>query len=125
MIRVLIADDDANARATIARWLSFQPGFAVTAEASDGQDALDKARSLAVDVIVMDARMPRISGIDAVRALRAQGITTPVLVLSADESAERETEGMPGVSFLSKTRASPDSTANALRVLSANRGEDE
>lgn len=116
MLRVLIADDDPNVRTTLVRWLSFQRDLEVAGEAADGREAMDQALALSPDVIVMDARMPRLSGVEAIKALRAGGVATPVLVFSADDSAEDDIAGLEAVSFLSKGAATPRSTADAIRA---------
>ncbi len=68
-IRVLLADDQALVRAGFRSLLAAQPGIEVVGEAADGHQALDAARRLAPDVVLMDIRMPVMDGLDATRAI--------------------------------------------------------
>ncbi|MFD4908777.1 response regulator transcription factor [Kitasatospora purpeofusca] len=68
-VTVLIADDDAVTRSGLRTLLSMQPGIAVIGEAADGVEAVEEARRLRPDVVLMDVRMPRLNGIEATRQL--------------------------------------------------------
>src|SRR3954469_5696049 len=68
-IRIVIAEDQPLVRAGITMLLRAEPEFDVVAEAADGREAVDAARSLRPDVVVMDARMPGVDGIEATRLL--------------------------------------------------------
>ena len=82
-IRVLIADDEQNQLELLSFNLT-QNGYSVTT-ASDGQEALDRAEELLPDIIILDWMMPRMSGIDVCRHLRAMPETKdiPIIMLSA------------------------------------------
>jgi DNA-binding NarL/FixJ family response regulator len=71
VIRVLLADDEALVREGLRLMLDAQPDISVVAEAGTGQEALDTARSLRPDVVIMDVRMPGMDGITAIRHLLA------------------------------------------------------
>jgi DNA-binding NarL/FixJ family response regulator len=71
--RVLIADDQALVRAGFRKLVESVSELDVVGEAADGYDAVDKARRLRPDVILMDIRMPRLDGIEATRRLTAAG----------------------------------------------------
>jgi DNA-binding NarL/FixJ family response regulator len=82
-VRVLLADDHAIVRQGIARFLADAGSLVVVAEASDGQQALDRIRLGGVDVAVLDIQMPRLSGIEVARAVRAERIPVGILILTA------------------------------------------
>ena len=82
-IRIIIADDHAILREGTVELLKREPGLEVVGEAADGQQAVELAATLQPDVVVMDVRMPVVSGIDATRQIRAMLPDTQVLVLSA------------------------------------------
>ncbi|GGO62461.1 response regulator [Nonomuraea cavernae] len=81
-IRLLIADDHPIVRDGIRGMFAGDPGFEVLAEAADGAQAVDLARALDPDVILMDLRMPNMDGVTAIRELARLGITARVLVLT-------------------------------------------
>ena len=73
MIRVLIADDQALVRAGFRAILEGQDDLEVVGEAADGGEAVDIARELRPDVVLMDVRMPGVDGIEATRRLLRDG----------------------------------------------------
>ena len=80
-IRVLVCDDQMLIRTGYATIFAAQPDLDVVGEASDGQQAVDSARRLRPDVVVMDIRMPVLDGIEATRQLAGPGVTDPARVL--------------------------------------------
>lgn len=80
MIRVVLADDEALVREGLRLMLDAQPDISVVAEAGTGQEALDTARTLRPDVVIMDVRMPGMDGITAIRHLLATS-SWPVKVI--------------------------------------------
>ena len=82
MIRVALVDDQAIVRAGLARILSPSDGFDVVAECADGRQAVEELAAVALDVVLMDIRMPRLDGIAATKRLRATPDPAPVLVLT-------------------------------------------
>lgn len=81
-IRVVLVDDHAIVRTGIAGMLADAPGIAVIGEASDGVEARATIRDLDPDVVLMDLRMPRQDGPATIAALRADGDTRGILVLT-------------------------------------------
>lgn len=82
MTDVLIADDQGIVRDGLRMILEAQEDIDVVGEAADGLDALQLARELQPDVVLMDIRMPKLDGIEATRRLVAQGSPSRVLVLT-------------------------------------------
>jgi two-component system response regulator MprA len=87
-VRALVVDDDPELRAALSRALRLD-GYDVTA-VSNGLKALEAMPDVAPDVVVLDLMMPYVGGLEVCRRLRAQGDTTPILVLTArDEVGDR------------------------------------
>jgi DNA-binding NarL/FixJ family response regulator len=81
--RVLIADDQAVVRSGLRRILDVDPELEVVGEAIDGLDAVDAARRLNPDLVLMDIRMPRLDGISATKRILAESDEPPrVLILT-------------------------------------------
>jgi DNA-binding NarL/FixJ family response regulator len=81
-IRLLIVDDHPVVRDGLRGILAGDPAIVVVGEASDGAEALAVVARQAVDVVLMDLRMPGMGGVEAIRALRAASPLTHVLVLT-------------------------------------------
>ena len=88
MTSVLIADDQELVRAGLRTVLDRQDGIEVVAEAADGREAVDGARRLSPDVVLMDVRMPRMDGIAATRELCAEEGSPRVLVVTTFDLEE-------------------------------------
>src|SRR6266566_3508136 len=89
-MRILVAEDDPRLRSVLERALK-ENGYAVDAVA-DGQEALSYLRAYDYAVMVLDWRMPKMSGIELLRQARARHVATPVLILTAkDTTADRVT----------------------------------
>jgi DNA-binding NarL/FixJ family response regulator len=82
LIRIILVDDQELVRAGFRMVLDAQPDMQVVGEAADGIAAIDLARRLHADVMIMDARMPRVDGVDATRQIRQHGDLPRVLMLT-------------------------------------------
>jgi DNA-binding response OmpR family regulator len=81
MQTILVIDDDESLRDTIGVMLE-QDGFRAV-QAGDGREGFEMALSLKPDLMLVDLRLPRMSGTEICKQLRAAGVTTPIIVLSA------------------------------------------
>jgi NarL family two-component system response regulator LiaR len=88
VIRVLIADDHAIVREGM-RMLLDRPGFQLVGEAADGSEAVQKVRDLHPDVIVLDLKMPRKTGLDAIREIKRDNPDAHILVLTSFDSDDQ------------------------------------
>jgi DNA-binding NarL/FixJ family response regulator len=84
-IRILLADDHAVLRQGTAELLRREPDLEVVGEAGDGRQAIDLAKALQPDLVIMDVRMPILSGIEATRRIREDLPSVQVLVLTAHD----------------------------------------
>nr|WP_211216273.1 response regulator transcription factor [Longispora albida] len=120
-ITLLIADDDAVTRSGLCTLLAAQPGIMVLGEAADGVEAVERARLLRPDVVLMDVRMPRRNGIEATRELLAGPAEPPkVVVITTFENDDYVTAALSaGASGFVLKRRPVRQIAEAVRVAAA------
>lgn len=82
MIRVMLVDDQTLVRQGVRSLLELAEGIEVVAEAADGQQAVAKVPEIKPDVVLMDMRMPVMSGLDALKALAAAQTLPPTIILT-------------------------------------------
>lgn len=87
-IRLLVVDDQPVVRRGLALMLSMEPDMEVVGEAADGVEAIDQARRVRPDVVLMDLHMPRKGGVGATREITATLPQTRVLVLTTLEAEQ-------------------------------------
>jgi DNA-binding NarL/FixJ family response regulator len=122
MIRVMIADDHGVIRDGLGRLIGALEDVELAGTAADGAEAVDRARELEPDVILMDLDMPRLDGIEATRRILKDRPGTPVLVLTAFSDRQRILGALEAgaCGYLLKDAASED-VAEGIRA--AARGE--
>jgi DNA-binding NarL/FixJ family response regulator len=125
-IRVLLADDQPLVRAGIAMLLEAEPEIQVVAETDDGRHAVEAARRLQPDVVVMDVRMPGTDGVEATRQITADGFSehpddpVKVLVLTTYHVDETVYAALrAGASGFLLKDAAPQDLAAAVRAVAA------
>jgi len=87
-LRVLIADDHESVRKGVCVILGTRGDIEVCGEASNGREAIDKAKELQPDLIILDITMPVLSGIDAAEVIRTALPHVPILFLSMHQSRQ-------------------------------------
>ena len=93
-MRVLVADDFRQVRQAIRRLLDGEPGWQIVAEAGDGQEAVRLASEQKPDLVVIDAAMPILSGIEAVRRIARASPATRILMLSVHDDERYVAEAL-------------------------------
>ncbi len=117
-IRVLIVDDHALFRRGLQMVLEGEPDIDVVGEASDGSEAVKKAEDSTPDVVLMDVRMPKRSGIEATRVIKDTLPSTRILMLTiSDEEADLYEAIKAGASGYLLKEISIDEVANAVRQV--------
>ncbi len=124
MIRVLIADDQTLIRQGIRTLLEMDPGVSVVGEAADGDETLQQVRSVSVDVLLLDIRMPGKDGIAVLRALAAADVLPPTIILTTFDDSDVVLEAIRAVAE-GATVFQPAVTERLLRAGNALRPSPE
>lgn len=122
MIRVLVADDQAAVRAGFATLVASEDGMTVTGEAADGREAVDLARRVLPNVVMMDIRMPVLDGLEATRLICSDPTLTGtrVLVLTTFDLDEYVYTALrAGASGFLLKDAGPTELLQAIRTVAA------
>lgn len=85
--QVMIVDDHPLMRRGVRQLLELDSGFEVVAEAGDGASAIDLANRLDIDVILLDLNMKGMSGLDTLNALRRDGVTAQIIILTVSDAS--------------------------------------
>ncbi|EOJ4301327.1 nitrate/nitrite response regulator protein NarP [Escherichia coli] len=85
--QVMIVDDHPLMRRGVRQLLELDLGFEVVAEAGDGASAIDLANRLDIDVILLDLNMKGMSGLDTLNALRRDGVTAQIIILTVSDAS--------------------------------------
>jgi DNA-binding NarL/FixJ family response regulator len=119
-VRVLLVDDDDLMRAGLRSVLSSDETIEVVGEAGDGRTAVERARALTVDVVLMDVRMPNVDGITATRELLAVQPEARVVILTTFEQDDYIFGALDaGASGFLLKRTSPEELIAAVHTVAA------
>jgi DNA-binding NarL/FixJ family response regulator len=118
MIRVAIADDQTLVRKGIRSLLELAPDIRVDVEASDGEEAVDLLASVAVDVVLLDVRMPKATGLDVLATLATRASAPPCILLTTfdDDAVALQGIRLGARGFLLKD-VSLDQLTEAVRTV--------
>jgi two-component system, NarL family, nitrate/nitrite response regulator NarL len=107
ILRILIADDHPIIRKHVRGILERQSHFKVCGEAYDGAKALEEAKRLKPDVVVLDVSMPILNGMDAARKIKAELPEMAIVILSsnADKHYVDEAKKIGAHAYVAKTKA--------------------
>jgi DNA-binding NarL/FixJ family response regulator len=107
LLRILIVDDQEPVRRALRGLLRTQPSFQLCGEAQDGLEAVEKARELKPQVVLMDVSMPRLDGLEATRQILKALPETEILILTQHDSeqAARAAKDAGARGYLSKSDA--------------------
>jgi DNA-binding NarL/FixJ family response regulator len=121
-LRILVADDYELVRRGICSILKSQPGWIICGEAGDGLQAVQMARELQPDIVILDIGMPGINGLDATREILKQNHDQRVLILTVNNSELliREVLSAGARGFVLKSDAAHD-LVNAVQALEHHR----
>jgi DNA-binding NarL/FixJ family response regulator len=108
--RILIADDHEVVRRGIRALLESHPGWEVSGEVEDGREAVERARELKPDLVLLDIGMPNLNGIEAARQILANDPEIDILILTVHDSQQvlREVLQVGARGFLLKSDAGRD-----------------
>jgi CheY-like chemotaxis protein len=113
---ILIVDDDPAIRKLIATTLEDVAGYRLE-EATDGADAVERARTVRPEIVFLDVEMPRVNGIDACRALRSEPATAEatIVMLTGASGPQAESGALAAGADLFLTK--PFSPLHLLRLV--------
>ena len=113
--QILIVDDHAFVRRGLRALLSTRPEWSVCGEAADGLEAVEKAKALRPDVVLMDISMPRMNGLEATRIIRKEVPESKIIVVSGNDPAivRRQTREIDATAYIAKS----DLARNLISIL--------
>ena len=121
-LTVMIVDDHPLMRRGIRQLLTLEPRLEVIAEANNGTEALAEARRLAPDIILLDLNMKGMSGLDTLKALRHEGISSRILIFTVSD-ARSDIDAMVDASADGYLLKDSDPELLPGQILQAARGE--
>ena len=124
-LRILIVDDYEAVRRGVRSLLSSRRDWAVCGEAGDGLEAVDKAKSLRPDVVLMDISMPRMNGVEATKIIRREVPESKVIIVSQNDPAvvSRQAAEIGAGGYVNKADLVRDLLPAVERVVADRSGE--
>jgi len=122
LIRVVLVDDHDMVRRGLASYLMVTQDIKLIGEASDGQEAIEVCNNLKPDVVLMDLMMPRMGGVEAIRAIRKQNPSIQIIALTSFQERELVEDVLRegAISYLLKN-VTGEELAAAIRAAFAGR----
>jgi DNA-binding NarL/FixJ family response regulator len=124
-LRILIVDDHATVRRGVRILLSSRRDWVVCGEAEDGFEAVEKAKRLRPDVVLMDISMPRMDGVEATRIIQREVPESKVIIVSQNDPivALSQAEEVDAVGYVNKADLARDLLPAVERVVADRGGE--
>jgi len=87
---IMVVENNSRARCALAAYMSLQVGIRITAEASNGQEAINKIKSQPPDIVLMDMRMPVMDGLEATKIIKKRWPWVKVIALTMYQNYQSE-----------------------------------
>ena len=117
-IRIVVADDHPVVRFGVRNMLLNEPGFEVVGEAEDGDDAITQTLELEPDILLLDVAMPRLPGLEAMRAIMAKSPRVKIVLLTSTITSQQIIEALQiGARGIVLKDAVGGDLGNALRAV--------
>ena len=122
-VRILIVDDHEAVRRGIRSLLASRSEWMVCGEAADGLEAVEKARVLGPDVVLLDVSLPRLDGVEAARTIRRERPETNVIIVSQNDPVllSRQAAEVGARGFVYKSDLAPELLPIIEKVVGAAR----
>jgi DNA-binding NarL/FixJ family response regulator len=116
MTEIMIVEDNPRARRALKALISQQAGLAITAEASDGQEAIRNIEKEVPDIVIMDMRMPVMDGLEATKIIKKNWSHIKIVILTMYPDCQTEVLSAGADAFLAKG-CSLEEMTSIIRLL--------
>jgi DNA-binding NarL/FixJ family response regulator len=118
--QIMVVENNPRARNALAAFLSLQVGFSVTAQASNGSEAIHKIKARPPDIVLMDMRMPGMDGLEATRIIKERWPKVKVIALTMYQNYQSEALSAGADAFLVKGCSGEDLITIVSSLIDAN-----